>query len=1391
MKKLLLLFVCLLAVGSMAWAGSPINKYTGEKTALKLHTFSDAATEISYLKVEDTLGFPLTPETVVFLGENGLERRTAGTREASFLRNIGFEFPLGDSLCGKFGISANGVVYFGVNSIQLGGLGNKGMQTFSSSTSNYLGMFFFYDKGGTGSDGIGDNKVGYSAVVSGVDTKIRYETVQDTLFIGFEKLLVCNQTDKRMEVSFQYRIEKSGKVSFLVNDMSAEANSGNYHVRLVFRSVSNMVFVKFEDGSAEIYGNNPAVTVNNTQPFSGAMYSLVPPTPCEAVSGVIFSWNPALDRGVEEIALTPSGRLWNPDQEGAEAKGCIVVLTDSDQSIKEKLQDKKVYTSRDSIDKQWPVLSCRENGYASGKFTALSAGTTYYLHAFPYKVNCADGPIYGQEEIHEVQTSIENPKGLTVQAIGKNDITLGVDMESNYVLAVAEKRVITYDGKVVKELLTDGQTYSLGDEVEYNNYGAPFKLRIVAAGASAETVKVENLEEGKAYYFYLWNMTGTGADVRYSASYMEAIDRTISPVPAEFGFGNLLTAESAGWNSHLSDVGSEDFEIDAVSFDFPVFAANSIATNQESGVVSAWTTTPWMEGTGDIQAVFNVSLYTKSGSTLETSISYLKTLKTSDSVVFQLQEQGETAWRTVARLNSTTPWTAGFNEIVTSKHAVSKPFRYRVVFYQNVALVGGDASPCFGIKGVNVEESLPCQYPVGIVAPEDRMDYGSVEVQWTDNNSPYADHFIVRYAKAAVTGGNEGIGGMDLLNEDQDPDFGGIGDDDFGVGDPGEGDVEVELVWSDPVTVKEQAVVLKNLEPGVPYVAEVRAVCAAQDSSTAKTVSFTTLLGIPYEKGFATTSMVPTLAEFGMTAMQGVLGAELSEPVAESVTWAPFYDDADKVWTVGLWEIESARLAWMMLPKLFAGNNGRARLSVEMSAYNYNSDTERKTEATGINADMLFVLRSADGTYNRSQVIGFIELDSVKTAYKNFDIEFDVQARSSNNIAFYFPGLKAENGAGKLAIAGIKVEYSEIIYPAVTGIRTSGLNTSGVTVSWEGNAESYALMYKERSAAKYDTVYTDQKSYTLTGLKSATQYAYRIFGYYGPDKTLPGEVSSERYVNILRNCLPPTDLAVVGVTWQGVTLFCSKEKETDGRQCLFTAQEPERYPDVNYLGSWRADGKDTCYIGGFVYHLNFPYRAAVRTICAPGDTSAWSNTVDFTTAKDVPECGTPYNMKSEYSATTRTATLSWERGENNDGITIVYIREGSSVFDTAETEASSYLLPNVRTEAVYYWKLQAVCDNYLLSRVSEEQEVEMVANESADYARALRIRVNGRQIVVENPEHRLIKALNVYGATGVLLKSYKVNASDNVFIYTELNQGVVVIEAVGETEKTAVKAVIM
>ena len=1267
MKKFSLFLTCLLATAGMVQAGLPLKSYTLQKTeSVQLHEFSADATTIGYIKKGDTLGIA-SYDTLIFLGESALERKGYDADSKRFLpvttglREIGFNFPIEDQSFTKFGIGGNGYIYLGDTELSIGMVDKTRQGNIIGS--NFFGAYLMSVKATEGGlnnvydDDGKEYKVMPSVILVDDDTEIQYETKDNVLYIGFKNLHVLDKEgNDKLTATYQYWIEADGTISFLVGSLVPQEEK-SYFLRTVFASPSSTQFIHFKNGTLDAWGNLPALVLSASNQYNNVKFSMVPPEICAAIEEYSIDWTGKITIAPDQLSFAYN--FYDTEK----ATNLLMVLSTSDAALKSKLQDKTTYTNSSTID----GFSVRVAASGSvSAFSGLTPNTAYWLHVFPYNTNCADGPIYGMEIIQPVKTALASLDGIAITSINDDSINLAVSAgTSKYILGVSNTRMCDYIGRAVNGVLKDGISYQVGDTIKFryleNSVSISADIRVLAVGADGATFKMENPKPGTEYFFYAWAMEENEGNARYSFGYVEDYGRTTTATPVVLDFvGKELTATPAGWEtSTVKDNGMEykNFVVTTYSanWDAPVFACENFYASASTGTVSAWAVSPWFKGSGNLQAVFNGTFYTLSYDALTgSSPVFSKSVNDADSVIFQIQEKGEEDWLTIGRVDSRTSWTAGFNDIVTEAFMPEGEFRFRMVFYQDASSSGR----YFALKSLGVEQSSSCLYPVGIMAPEDSMGYRTAKLMWTDPNEGWSNSYVVKYREA-----NDESGWYTERTEDPQ-------------------------------------IVLSGLKSGTDYVAEVNTVCSSQESSPAKAISFKTARNIVYEqKDFE----AEELSDLGFSSLKGSFGSALSSLEDGDLGWFIIEDEtAPQTPSVASLDRSLAQVTdrWLVSPVLFSGFDGKVKLTVGMSAWrneaSSGSDKDRKA-ATGIENDTLFIYRSANKAFTaESEIVGKVVLDNLTPQYQNLEFEFAVEATVPNVFGFYFRSIHDngnEDNESSLGINLIKFEYTEADFPAITRLRTSSVTRTGFTARWEGEAESYAFLYKKRSEEKYDTVNTENTECVITGLEEGTTYSIRVFGYYGTGCTLPG---------------PAVD--------------------------------------------------------------------------------------DYVTTSSAPYCGTPTDLTSEYDSKTNSAVLSWKPGENNNsGANVCFRMADNQKYDTVTVSNTSHTLENMQTNTVYYWCVQGRCNSYV-SEMSGEVEIktEPVANAAQDFARDLAIRVNGRQIVVENAANRFIKALNVYSATGVLLKTYAAHTNGNILIQTDLNQGMVIIEAVGAgAERVAVKAVIM
>ena len=1260
MKKSSLLLCCMLAMAGMARAGFPFESYILRTEAAVQHQFSADAVIISYINQGDTLGVS-SFESVVFLGETALERKTNPDKISTGLRDIGFDFPLGDSVFTKFGISGNGHIYFGNNELSVGTINEKRSDASVWWGRNYFSTYVL--RTCTQEERDGFNKVNLdelnsdivpATVIAAEDTKIQYETQDQVLYISFENLHFTDiEGQDNLSLSYLVKIKPDGTIALCLSDITTTTDK-RYVLRTALRNANRTLLVGFEQENLDVWGNFGArLAIVNSSTFNKygeKDYIIAPPASCEAF------YDSEFDIDTTKITAEPKRISFEYNfYNTGKVTNLLMVLSESEEALRSKLTDKIDYASLGRVDGKAAVGA---EGGAAGSFSNLTPNTPYWLHIFPYNADCSGGPVYGQEIIHAVNTAMEPMESIVVESIDEDGIRLKISGKSNYLLGVSNHKAVDYRGNAARNLLQRGKKYEVGDTIHYENKESSLSIkadiRVLAVNASDASFTFENPEKGTDYYFYAWAMSETADAVNYSFDFVEVADRTVTEAPASIDFKGMESITMpAGWTTSYSvedNMPIDNFGLITYSaWGVPVLAGESYYGKSNVTAVM-WAASPWFNGSGYLQAVFDITFYTIKTDQLEgNSPVFVKSVNASDSVVLEIQYRGEEEWVRIGQVNSQTEWIEGFNDIISDVFITDKDFRFRMTFYQDgKTATAQQGRRCFALRSLRVENGS-CLYPVNLAAPQDSMGYQSAKLIWSDPDAQPEHSFEVRYRI------NDGTG-----------------------------------EWATKQT-KDTAIVLSGLQLETAYVAEIKTICSADESSSVRRVFFTTERNILYEEK----AFNAQLSGLGYSSLKGEAG-ELKPLESDDKGWAILADATaeGKPSVVGL-DADLAQVSdvWLVLPKLYSHYNGTVKLTVGLSAW-LNEANERKA-ATGMENDTLYIYRASDKALTDAEAVGKVVLDELTPEYRNFEFEFEVEATRANVLAVYLSKIHDfgnQQNNSSLGINLIKIEYIDADFPVARDLRTAYLSSSGFTALWSGEAESYGLMYKKRADEDYDTVYAEKTEYTLSGLEASTSYVFYVVGFFGANHTLPSKPSEERYVTTL-----------------------------------------EEYT-----------------------------------------------------------CGTPTGLNTEYKAEDSTAVLTWTRGVNNE-TTFIYLWLAQEERDTLSSSHASYTLNNVKTNVVYHWQLQAVCDT-LYSDLSEEAEFETeeTSNLAQEFAKGLNIRVNGRQIVVENASKRFIKALKVYSPSGILLRNYPAHSEGNLFIQTDLRQGMVIIEALGSgNERFAVKAVIL
>lgn len=1244
---------------------------------------------------------------------------------------------------------------------------------------------------------------GWSAapsLLAGEGAKIGYEIKDGVLYIGYENIQVKTSEGQSMVCSWNYALHlATGEIVLHTKDFSPTENMACQYSFALAASVDfqNPDALWLATWSGQTSTMMRSIALSSTSKPNDSVYHFNLPAACGQIGSFVVSWDEN-SSSVEGERINIGMPSWN------EGEKALFILSEESTLTGESLpQNGVLYNDNSKIGNSVGVriggrdmMGC----YVSGVFEDLKPGTTYYVYAFGYNDSCS-GAIYSSPQTRSYTTLMGAPdaEGISVSDVALN--TLKINLPSaetglSYVVAVSEGSLVDlFSGEAYGGMLTDGTKYQQGQTIE-GDFGL-YAFTVKETAAAAGQHEIDGLKEGTPYNIAVWYKGGTEETPTYSFRPVVVGARTVTRIPAKIDFENeAVGTQPVGWQ--ISKEGDEygfevrsygesggGIDIGGVVLSDMAKASQSVSrllvsqldyilddsefeTAPDTKTLRSHAITPVFRK-GDVSgltAIFNLAFLTRTSSEApETAYR----LQDGDSVVVSWAEsQDAETWTRLTKIDKSVRLDGdGFVTIPTSVISPASDFCYKLEYF-HLADKSNDAPAMFAVAGFEIEEDLPCKYVSDIVVAEDQVDATAARLTWKDGNE-----------------------GTDVMTQS------------FLVAYRTSEQEEWDTVKPYPTATE---YLLEGLQPGKTYNVSIQAVCGDKGNSLVRGVEFLTMRTIPY-----TIDIHELKGDGGGTP---VFPDELTNGKG-TLTAGPT-PDPENGWVVALdkayYPDLLLRLAiysntWLTLPTLVATENAVVNITADVFNYGIVNDQWVKAEAA---ADTLWVFASENGKFGPQdrQIAGFIPLKDLvfeieeitgddegftwtveSPKYNAKTVEFEVQAGKKYTFAYYIPGVEAtalpENiDANNLIINKISITYGSIVYPAVTNLHTENLGKTNVTVVWEGSADSYVVKYKPRREERFDSVTVQGKSVDLIDLEPGTAYEYMVYGIYGG---VAGKVSSTMFFNTIAECVTPQDFAIVREFWDGARITAHSENKRMIH--IVSAGEVGEY-FINTVIEWES-AADTLRLRGLALSgANYPYNVRVRAVCSPGDSSAWTETLTFHTT-ELPEVGLPTNLRADYQAANRTAVLSWTPGVNND-YTYVYYQKVGSKADTTLTNRTSYTLMDLETNAVYKWSLQPLYDTYILGGRTEEQSFTAVGNERREYANALRIRMNQRQIVVENPENRYIRLIRVYDLSGRVLKTYPVNDKGNVFVNTDLGEGMVLVEVIGSgNERASLKAIVM
>ena len=897
-----------LPLGGTLSAQASFASYECELLPVQAHTFSsDAVTFSGFTEGAEIYKLWLKPDgTTEEIGET-----TASTMTGN--KQLPSKFYFGEKEMEYFGLTGGGLVYFGETD-QIGAAYKPALNM--GRVKDLIFIRFYVSSKDTG-------------ILATATTSIKYETVQDTLFIAYDNVKLDNKSGSQSYVfSFQYAITKDGVVSFIPVSMQPQS----FYPAFNYGLASETKRVGFMPAGCYLSNINGTVISTGyakidigTESYPNQTYRMSPPTPCVALENPTVTWSYMAAADYIELdndVMTCNGSI------------CLFILSEkSTLSGADLPEDGMTYQSGNQIGSSISVVVANDNfgklwiSNQQNIIKNLTPGTTYYLYAFPYNNDCT-GIKYNKTNIPScaITTAIAPVNSVSVDesTITENGFTLNINKGAaeRYVLAVSNRQISPY---AKTPLASKEGGYKVGDKLAMRYRAADvdetYELEILAVGADAQYV-VTDAQPNTDYYYYVWSTDASQSS--FSFETRTCAVATPYYIPAVFAFDMAAVTEKglnpAGWDltsrfQVIESVGDKYLTVDLYAEENSSFRAEAITPVIKGGRIAAATVEYFFWRNGDRPS--NTAL------------------RDGDKITLQWKSLSAETWEDLyAVTNANTK--RGYDTITTDAFYSSEDFQLRFVAVSTRPRKEDDLSTLASICKVRV--GTVCK-PISSEPEVSQIMHDRATLSWEDNNNtPRAEEYHIRYKQEDNT-------------------------------------------WAGWIAKNRNYTVTK-LEDNTYYTMQVAAVCAG-DTSDYVDVSFNTLRGLPYE--FFVDDAAEITFKTGELPAGGA--ASLTAPDGNKAVWAPTAKGSDTY--AGL-EVNANmnNPLWMKLPVLSTGETkGKALFSLKLSAW----DATSNQQASFGQNDTLLVLLSTDNTFNRSNTKLQIDLSQVTPQGKMFDIDFDVE----------------------------------------------------------------------------------------------------------------------------------------------------------------------------------------------------------------------------------------------------------------------------------------------------------------------------------------------------------------------------------------------------------------
>lgn len=1125
-------------------------------------------------------------------------------------------------------------------------------------------------------------------------------------------------------------------------------------MRIGIRGTGNDMLLlqgSFDDLTPTPNSNETLAWNDDSYPADGLTCTFTPPADCEA---------PAAQP--TELNVNGTSTMITGGFTAATGADHYLVLLSTDKELTELPADGTLYTAGQFLGNA-QVLSYSDAATIETR-DSLKGATEYTLFVMSANSACMFGPKYLRTSplTATVRTAPACPQALTITDTGLNDVSLNATANAagdNIIIGVTTEPQYNQYGQMIEGGIfgTPKGNMAVGDGIEGGG-------RVVYAGPAKDGTTVGGLEENTTLHFAAWSVN---ADGNCSTTNMMVSTTTGGTVPYVPNFGKMSPyGPPPGW-----DVGDNGkFSLTATGGD-TVITCRLQKANIDGETNSI--TSPWIQlgsGTNRVIMELNMTEY------VSYSNSPYNDWADGDTLRIQMSTDGQN-FTDIYKIGKAT---APKFETATSYATLYMPFdiysgqKVRMRIHWTTF-----RKPQLNIKGIKVEEKADCDYPVNLRTVEGSIVSDKAAIDWDRQGNENAWELQWRAA------GTE--------------------------------------EWSNPEQVAAKPYTVSGLPSNQNVEVRLRAACdGTTRSEWSKPLAFLSGYGLPFTETFGFSSL-PSSWSFAY----GALATPTVFDEKEETAWvwsSSFYMRGLILMPNGTREYND----WVLTPKFDMGDGSvNYQITAKLSQMMEGSSTDEELRllvsrdggATFNTADVVATATSADidggkailtatlreysGTVRAAVMVHssngepaywkLEELSVTETCPSDItdivtsdttDTSVKVSWNTAAETSYVFirkagetvkpytstvertmtfdnlePRTDYEIGITKMCEPGDTAKVTIIKVTTLTEEGCPEVENITVTpdkyeaaVQWTGEGMAYNVRYRKTADTEWTIVQTTETKVTLTGLEQDTEYTY---GIQTMCSMLADDVSDwtadATFRTLPETCFVPTEVSV-SPSYNSATVTYSGE--SDSYEIQYAAEGNEEYTTVT-------SATNSCVISGLQPETT--YRLRLRGVCSETDRSPWTAETTFTTTV-LPECVTPTGL-SVSEITAASARLSWTADAGNLRWNVRY-RKGTDVtWTTADgITATSHELTGLDENSSYVWSVMAVCeaqDSKWASQNKFSTAATAIGGVSLD---DMKVFVSNRMLNIVNPSSGFINGVTLYSPDGRVIRTYAVNASDNVFI---------------------------